>query len=368
MKYTKKTVPLIILLKQGRVSEDDVKLLHMICVQRNREYLENYYNKNLRVRDDHVTELGILTPEISTTLHPRAKNIVRNMYLREIMLDTTPVHRNTSLYLQVMMDLFKYHVIDYKLITPSVLSNLHKGLFPSMMSGLYFRASILNPFIAYSVASKVFAKRHPTTPSTSAKKKPEFRVMTPTLGWSSYMIGLFNLPQVTHYVGIDVIPSVCRTTKRIQKAFFPNRTVDIHCTPSESLNNDSKFLSMYRDSVDFIFFSPPYYELELYKGKYQSTNTYKNYEEWLEGYWDPTIELCYKCLKKDRYMCYIISNYNHEGTSYNLRRDLNRRTKRVGTGDKDGFQLVKSIPLTKANVGFTKHRRYKEMIYVFKKK
>jgi hypothetical protein len=59
-----------------------------------------------------------------------------------------------------------------------------------------------------------------------------------------------------------------------------------------------------------VFFSPPYYRLELYAGKNQSTEKYKSYEEWLEKYWMKTIEMCFYVLKPGGKLCYILSNYN----------------------------------------------------------
>ena len=44
------------------------------------------------------------------------------------------------------------------------------------------------------------------------------------------------------------------------------------------------------------FSSPPYFDLELYNGEQTSTEKFKTYEDWLEGYLRPTIVNCSKYL------------------------------------------------------------------------
>ena len=48
----------------------------------------------------------------------------------------------------------------------------------SLLSGFYFRASIMNPIVPYSL-SKLYDY--------------DFKVLTPTLGWSSYLLGITPL-------------------------------------------------------------------------------------------------------------------------------------------------------------------------------
>ena len=122
----------------------------------------------------------------------------------------------------------------------------------------------------------------------------KFKVFTPTLGWSSYLIGMLSNTNLEEYVGVDVIQKVCETTEQIAN----NIKNKIYCCPSETLYYNEPFMQKYTNYFDFIFFSPPYYELELYDGDLQSTTLYKTYEEWLEKYWNVTIKLCYALLKR----------------------------------------------------------------------
>ena len=56
----------------------------------------------------------------------------------------------TFLYYLVMEDLFKNSIIDYKILS-QVLVIIENGRFGDVLSSLYFRASILNPYLIYSL-------------------------------------------------------------------------------------------------------------------------------------------------------------------------------------------------------------------------
>jgi hypothetical protein len=157
------------------------------------------------------------------------------------------------------------------------------------------------------------------------------RVFTPTLGWSSYCYGFLECPYVTEYVGNDIIPNVCKKTATFAKTYYPEKQVKIWCKPSEDLLKSAEFMRKYKQYFDVVFFSPPYYRLEIYPGKNQSTERYKTYEEWLQGYWENTMELCWHILQPGGRLCYIISNYKEGGNqSLDLIRDMNRITSKIG--------------------------------------
>ena len=69
--------------------------------------------------------------------------------------------------------------------------------------------SLLNPFLAYS-AAMIYGN--------NPKK-----VLSPTLGWSSYMIGIMAVSSVKEYIGVDVIPKVCETTRLLAKNLYPKK-------------------------------------------------------------------------------------------------------------------------------------------------
>ena len=138
---------------------------------------------------------------------------------------------------------------------------------------------------------------------------------------------------------------------------YPRIRTEIFCAPSEGLLANPAF--KYENYFDTVFFSPPYYELELYPGKNQSTTVYKTYEEWLEGYWHGTVRLCHRVLKRGGKMCYILSSGggNHEA---DILKDMNDITKQW-------FKWNATMPMWNKNVHSTKHRETAEKIMVFSK-
>jgi len=302
-------------------------------------YLTNFYNKSLKVKE--LNEMPIC---INNNKFTEYKNQVRNPYYKDILLDTNTIQPNIRPYLQVIIELFKNHIIDYKLVTPSVIKLIEKELLSNVLSGLYFRSSIMNPTIPYSLSTFF--------------NKP-FNVLTPTLGWSSYLLGILNNKNLNKYVGIDVIPKVCNNTRKIANS--NNIKNDIYCVPSEDLYKNKKFMKKYNKFFDMVFFSPPYYQLELYKGKNQSTERYKTYEEWLDKYWKSTIKLCNETLKNNSLLIYIISGYTEKSKYINLEKDMNNITKL------EGFKLYKKLNMKGSNVGFTEHRALNESIFIFTK-
>tara|TARA_Y100000768_G_scaffold382112_1_gene361905 strand:- start:3677 stop:4855 length:1179 start_codon:yes stop_codon:yes gene_type:complete len=327
------------IIKEKNIPTHIVKIFYELFVLNKERYLTNFYNKSLKISDKKITQLCI-----NNDKHNEHKNIVRNMYFKEILLDTGTVQPNLRNFLEVIIDLFKYHIIDYKLVTPSSIKLISQKKLSNILSGLYFRSSIMNPVIPYTISKHLDYK---------------FKVLTPTLGWSSYLLGMIANDNLDEYVGIDVIKKVCNNTSKIStKNGIKN---DIYCVPSEDLYRDKKFMNKYSDYFDFIFFSPPYFQLELYKGSNQSTERYKDYNEWLEGYWRNTIKLCYQCLLNNKLMFYIISGYTDKKRYINLEKDMNKIT------TDEGFNFVKKLTMVGNNVGFTKHRKSKETIFIFTK-
>ena len=327
------------------------------------EYLVRFYKNNLAVPFELTSSGNVKDkteidktfdfnekPEITNTKYSQYKSVSRNIYYKPILEETGTVQGNVPSFLSVLKNFFNKHIIDYKLLSPSILKLISKGKIGAVLSGIYFRASLLNPFLAYSTL-KIYG-------NIGDKGST---VLTPTLGWSTYMEGIMRDDRVKNYIGIDVIPAVCDKTKEIAKLFYPQKNVNIFCCPSEDVYSNKKIMDKIKNTVDFIFFSPPYYELELYKGGNQSTNRYSNYDEWLIGYWQPTMNLCYEALKKGKRMCYIISGYKTGKENYDLEKDL------VSISKKTGFYLIKKKYLVKADVGFTTHRRYRETLFIFSK-
>jgi hypothetical protein len=340
-------VPLKEYMTRRDIDKEKIKTLFENIKNRN-EYLTRFYNLSLRVDPEFLT---IQTPpmknkQMNNNESINYKNLIRNMHYKGILQDTRSGIEGVPTYVDVLKDLYLHSIIDYKLLTPSASDYIAKGRIGSVFSSFYFRASIMNPYL-------VFSLNHSILKGT--------KIFTPTLGWTSYCFGFLQCPYVTEYVGTDVIKDVCTKTQEYANLYKDKKTT-IFCEPSENLAKSAQFRRKYREHFDVVFFSPPYYRLELYKGAEQSTNKYTSYEQWLDGYWEKTIELCHHVLENGGRLCYILSGYGSDNTKeqYDLLGDMNRITKKH-------FKLHSSQPMHNKDVHSTNHKETAEKIMMFVK-
>jgi tRNA1(Val) A37 N6-methylase TrmN6 len=121
-------------------------------------------------------------------------------------------------------------------------------------------------------------------------------------------------------------------------------------------------MKKYKDHFDVVFFSPPYFKLEMYPGADQSTEKYPDYKMWLEKYWETTIRLCHQVLQKGGRLCYILSGYGSENTKeqYDLVSDMNKVTRKY-------FGRESMQPMYNKDVHVTQHKETDERIIIFVK-
>lgn len=334
-------------MKTKSISREHIQLILENIKQRNK-YLKRFYNMSLRVNDKNEYVQGNMEPMSSVFDNNKGvifKNYIRNLHFWDILQETKSGFENIPTFLNVLFDLYKNNKIDYKILTPSALHYIKNGRMGSVFSSFYFRASILNPYLIYSLNENLLKGT---------------KIFTPTLGWSSYAKGFIESKQVIEYVGTDVIPQVCKKTEQLLKTH--NIESKIFCKPSEDLFKSKSFLKHYKNHFDVVFFSPPYYKLELYNSDNQSTTRYKDYDDWLKSYWETTIKLCLHVLEKNGKLCYILSGYGSQNTTqkYDLIEDMNKITKKY-------FEFDEIRPMQNKNVHSTKHRETGEQIILFHK-
>jgi len=349
VKAHKQLIPLREYIEDKDVDRGQIKLLFE-NIQGREAYLKRFYHLSLRV-DPTRFSISSLPPmknkQMNNNVETTYKNIIRNMHWKDILKNTKAGIENIPTYMDVLEDLYLNDIIDYKIITPSSLYYMEEGRLGSVFSSYYFRASIMNPYLVYSLNKSVLKGT---------------KIFTPTLGWTSYMYGFLEDPQVLEYVGTDVIPSVCNKTVKFAKTYYKRKSVDIFCEPSENLAHDLRFIHKYQNHFDVVFFSPPYFKLEKYPGKNQSIIKYKTYELWLEKYWETTIRLCHQVLQKGGRLCYILSGYGSENTKeqYDLVSDMNKVTRKY-------FGRESMQPMYNKDVHVTEHKETDERIIVFVK-
>ena len=344
VKSGNKLTPLKTYQEARKISLDALKRLHDHIIQRD-AYLQRFYQTSLHYNELKITDEPMPKSHLDNNTKVNYKNVIRHLHFRNILQKTKSGLQGLPSFLDVLFDLYTRNIIDYKILTPSALHYLEAGRIGSVFSSFYFRASIMNPYLVFSLNQRVLKGT---------------RIFTPTLGWSSYAYGFAECPQVQEYVGVDVIPDVCQKTTAFLTQQYPRLQSQIYCQPSESLLNNKPFMTQYKNHFDVVFFSPPYYELELYPGKNQSTTTYKTYEEWLEGYWHQTIQLCSHVLQPKGKLCYILSSGGGNQSS-DILKDMNAITATL-------FRKQDTLPMYNKNVHVTAHRETAEKIMIYVKK
>ena len=343
VKTNKRLISLNMYMKSNKVTEQDIQQL-FLHIESKQDYLKRFYKTSLSIDPDISIRDAPMENTFSNNKLVKYKNIIRNMHLYDILKTTMSGLDNNPSYLTTLENLYNKNIIDYKLLTPSATHYIKKNRIGGVFSSFYFRASIMNPYLVYSLNESVLKGT---------------KIFTPTLGWTSYCYGFLECPNVIEYVGTDVIESVCDKTQYFADMLYPNKSVDIFNCPSEKMLTNKNFASQYINHFDVVFFSPPYYKLEMYSGDEQSTELYKTYQDWLNNYWEPTVYLCYQVLQKGGRLCYILSGYG-KNLEYNLVEDMNEITSKY-------FQEKMVLSMQNKNANMTSHRRTGEQIMIYEK-
>ena len=205
----------------------------------------------------------------------------------------------------VIDNMFNKHQIQIRLLGPAGIDSYINRDMKSIL--MLFRmvakpASIFNPYTFATILKTEFSGD---------------TLFTPVMGWNSYQVAFYN-SDFKHYVATDVIPNVCDNSNTLHQMWVDNdslfveegedKTIDTYCCPSEKLQERHGFIDKYRDSVDAILFSPPYFNLEMYPGQEQSTSNYGDYQQWLKEYWEETIIMCKQVMKTGAKLGFVISN------------------------------------------------------------
>ncbi|MBO5003728.1 MAG: hypothetical protein J6D03_00375 [Clostridia bacterium] len=105
------------------------------------------------------------------------------------------------------------------------------------------------------------------------------------------------------YIGVDPL-----TSKNINEMInFYN--IDGSYVCYNMCSQDNRLMYMLPENIDLAFSCPPYFNLEVYsKDNRQSYNEFDNYEEWIDKYWKPTVEICHSKLAIGGKFVFIIKD------------------------------------------------------------
>jgi len=303
--------------------EEIIDLFYRLLITDRVAYLTDIYNAYFAFCSPHTLKwTGINLSDgqdgISLQKNDGAKRLIRNLFYKEL-LDLTVVSNTVKSHVsfwQSLLNMFNRLELEDRFFAPSSL-----GLCLKNAKNLFYlfqayqpKASIFNPYTIKWILSDVIDKASDFT----GKNKTFF---TPVLSWSAYLMAFMHADNYQTYVGVDVMPTVCQKNRQLAEWYANEKSVSIHCVPSESL--PETFLTEYRDFFDTIMVCPPYYNMEIYPEGQQSTSAYPDYQSWLRNYWLPTVSHCYTVAKPGGIFALIINDYcDLSGVNYALTHDL----------------------------------------------
>ena len=152
-------------------------------------------------------------------------------------------------------------------------------------------------------------------------------VLDPCHGWGGRLIG-FLLSEAGRYVGTDPSPETFQGVRRMADdllQYVPGKSVTTFNMPFEDADVEGPF--------DFALTSPPYYDTERYTGEGSSHNRYRDFDDWVRGFYSVLIEKTYNVLKGGGVFALQIGN-----TLYPLEAVAKIHAERVG------FEYIETRP------------------------
>jgi hypothetical protein len=199
-------------------------------------------------------------------------------------------------------------------------------VFPGALQA--FRISFSQPAVNFPPLTAKFLYEHFT------KHIPANQMVTvydPSAGWGGRILGAMSLIRPIHYVGTDpntdnlinelgisryeyladfYLKSIGEIGSNCSKFFDTKEThtYELFQDGSETIQFNPKF-KKYKDQLDFVFTSPPYFNREMYSDdETQSYKAHSSYSDWRDNFLRPTLETAVSYLKNDRYLCWNIAN------------------------------------------------------------
>jgi 16S rRNA G966 N2-methylase RsmD len=186
------------------------------------------------------------------------------------------------------------------------------------------------------------------------------RILDFSSGYGGRMLGAMTSPMRYHYTGIEpntlTYQALCAFGDLIRDT--SGAEYQMNHTVSEEYVGD-------RNSIDFAFSSPPYFNLEIYSDEStQCMHRYQTLNQWFQSYVEPTIKMLHFCLRDDALYAVNINDYTIEKKLYNIVNPW------LALSEKCGFQHVDTIHMRLAQRpgnSLTNQRYKQESVYIFKK-
>lgn len=124
-------------------------------------------------------------------------------------------------------------------------------------------------------------------------------IYDPCMGWGDRLSAALATSSVNSYTGLDVNPHLFLGYEK--QSDLAKKNLNIMFDRAEKYVPKEK-------SYDFVFTSPPYYDVERYEGIWQSHAKYKSLDDWLNKFLFVMLENAWNGLKDGGVMCINISD------------------------------------------------------------
>ena len=156
------------------------------------------------------------------------------------------------------------------------------------------------------------------------------------MGYGGRMLGALSSDNNFTYIGTDPNTETYKNLKYLGEMIEQVKKDANY----KLFNLCSEQLQLSKETVDFAFSCPPFFNKETYTNEEtQSIQKFPLYNEWLEGYVRKTIQNCYHALKKDGVFAFDILDYTWSGKRFGLVEDWCRIAKEEGFYFKDKIAI-----------------------------
>ncbi|MHB1952760.1 MAG: class I SAM-dependent methyltransferase [Sulfobacillus sp.] len=322
-----------------------VDYFYDVVVRNRHKYLSSFYRSFFHFDDPRslrwstaIAGIEVAPGQISLQKNDRSRNIVRNLFHLEILHHTriTNTCKSWTSFWETLDLVFNRLTLPDRFFAPSSIGLFlrEKNNRESNYNNLFYlfqqyqpKASILNPY------TMAWVMEHLLAPEPDDGRGLGWglglRLFSPVLSWGSYLIAIMHSNRWKEFVGVDVMPTVCKKVEFLAQFYrqlspeFDKHT-EIFCQPSEELAKSAGFRKRFERHFDAVLMCPPYWTFEIYHEGRQSVKSYGTYRQWLQGYWEPTVELCRHVLKPGGKFAFIVNDFHDlQRNEFHLIQDLN---------------------------------------------
>lgn len=173
------------------------------------------------------------------------------------------------------------------------------GVLRTLFALRKYMASQFRPAVAKSIYTKFQSRR----------------VLDFSAGWGDRLCGFYSCPETECYIGCDPNKAVFDKYSdqcTMYSSLIEPKQVSLYNCPAEELVLGAR-------SVDTVFTSPPYFNIEKYsKDSTQSSVRYRTLEKWLNGFLFPSLDMAWDTLNHGGILAINISDVYSNHTVNNI--------------------------------------------------